>query len=390
MPTQNMLYFKNAGQKRSGIGHPVLVYKGAEEMDITNMSERTKKMTLTLIAFAVIFAAGLIFIPILSAKIILGVVLLLLAGMMFMGNDTGRYVCKRVLLAIVTVLIIAAITFFAMNAIPGGPFSKEKAPSEAVQAVLEERFHLNKPVGEQFLLYIEGILQGDFGISTKTGRDISTTIFEKFAVSAQLGGEAVLVALLVGLVLGSIAALNRNKWPDRVIIFLTTLFVAVPSFILATLLLLVFCIQLGWFGVWSSNSQSYVLPVISLALYPMSYITRLTKTSMLDVLGQDYIRTARAKGVKQRSVIFKHALKNALIPVITYVGPLTAYILTGSMVVETVFTVGGLGTEFVKSISNRDYPMIMGTTIFLATLMVSATLISDLIYKVVDPKITFD
>ena len=359
-------------------------------MDITNMSERTKKMTLTLIAFAVIFAAGLIFIPILSAKIILGVVLLLLAGMMFMGNDTGRYVCKRVLLAIVTVLIIAAITFFAMNAIPGGPFSKEKAPSEAVQAVLEERFHLNKPVGEQFLLYIEGILQGDFGISTKTGRDISTTIFEKFAVSAQLGGEAVLVALLVGLVLGSIAALNRNKWPDRVIIFLTTLFVAVPSFILATLLLLVFCIQLGWFGVWSSNSQSYVLPVISLALYPMSYITRLTKTSMLDVLGQDYIRTARAKGVKQRSVIFKHALKNALIPVITYVGPLTAYILTGSMVVETVFTVGGLGTEFVKSISNRDYPMIMGTTIFLATLMVSATLISDLIYKVVDPKITFD
>jgi oligopeptide transport system permease protein len=133
-----------------------------------------------------------------------------------------------------------------------------------------------------------------------------------------------------------------------------------------------------------------VLPVISLALYPMSYITRLTKTSMLDVLGQDYIRTARAKGVQERKVIFKHALKNALIPVITYVGPLTAYILTGSMVVETVFTVGGLGTEFVKSISNRDYPMIMGTTIFLATLMVTMTLISDLIYKVVDPKITFD
>jgi len=288
------------------------------------------------------------------------------------------------------VFIIAAITFFAMNAIPGGPFAKEKAPSAAVQAVLEQRFHLDKPLGEQFMLYLEGIMQGDFGISTKTGRDISTTIFSKFTVSAKLGGWAVLTALVLGLVLGSVAALNRNKWPDRVIIFFTTLFVAVPSFILATLLLLVFCLQLGWFGVWSTTNQSYVLPVISLALYPMSYITRLTKTSMLDVLGQDYIRTARAKGVKERVVIFKHALKNALIPVITYVGPLTAYILTGSLVVETVFTIGGLGTEFVKGISNRDYPMIMGTTIFLATLMVTMTLISDLVYKVVDPKITFD
>ncbi|MEA4998937.1 MAG: ABC transporter permease [Candidatus Limiplasma sp.] len=307
-----------------------------------------------------------------------------------MNNDTGRYVCKRVLLAILTVFIIATITFFAMNAIPGGPFSKEKAPTAAVKAVLDQRFHLDKPLLVQFQLYLEGLMSGDFGISTKTGRDISVTIFEKFSVSATLGGWAVLTALVFGLVLGSIAALNRNKIPDRAIIFFTTLFVAVPSFILATLLLMVFCLQLGWFGVWSVNAPNYVLPVISLALYPMSYITRLTKTSMLDVLSQDYIRTARAKGVKERLVIFKHALKNALIPVITYVGPLTAYILTGSMVVESVFTVGGLGVEFVKSIGNRDYPMIMGTTIFLATLMVSMTLISDLIYKVVDPKITFD
>lgn len=301
-----------------------------------------------------------------------------------------KYSIKRILLAIVTIFIIAAITFFAMNAIPGGPFAKEKAPEARIQAVLEARFNLDKPVGEQFLLYLRNLSQGDFGISTKTGREISTTIFGSFAISAQLGGMAILTALLAGLVLGSIAALMRGKWPDRTIIFFTTLFVAVPSFILATLLLLVFSHLLGWFNVWSISNPNYTLPVLALALYPMAYITRLTKSSMLDVLGQDYIRTARAKGVKEHLVIFKHALRNALIPVVTYVGPLTAYILTGSLVVETVFNIGGLGTHFVTGINNRDYPMIMGTTIFLATLMVSMTLISDLLYKAIDPKISFD
>jgi len=273
---------------------------------------------------------------------------------------------------------------------PGGPFSKEKAGDPAVQAMLEKRFHLDKPVGEQFLIYLKNLAHGDFGISLKTGREISTTIGESFAVSAKLGGMAALIAVVVGLILGSIAALTRGKWPDRLIIFLTTLFVSVPSFILATILLLVFCLLLKWFSVWSPDNPSYLLPVISLALYPMSYITRLTKSSMLDVLGQDYIRTARAKGVAEQKVVFKHALRNALIPVITYVGPMTAYILTGSMVVETVFTIGGLGTKFVGAINNQDYPMIMATTIFLATLMVIATLLSDLVYKLVDPKITFD
>lgn len=301
-----------------------------------------------------------------------------------------KYSIKRILLAIVTIFIIAAITFFAMNAIPGGPFAKEKAPEARIQAVLEARFNLDKPMGEQFLLYLRNLSQGDFGVSTKTGREISTTIFSSFAVSAQLGGMAILTALLAGLVLGSVAALMRGKWPDRVIIFFTTLFVAVPSFILATLLLLVFSHMLGWFKVWSISDPNYTLPVLALALYPMAYITRLTKSSMLDVLGQDYIRTARAKGVKEHLVIFKHALRNALIPVVTYVGPLTAYILTGSLVVETVFNIGGLGTHFVTGINNRDYPMIMGTTIFLATLMVSMTLISDLLYKAIDPKISFD
>ena len=352
-------------------------------------AKKRKMIILTLVAL-VLAVLGWIFLPIMSEKILCTVALALSCGALFFSNDTGRYVCKRVLLALLTILIIAAITFFAMNAIPGGPFSKEKAPSAAVQAVLEERFHLNEPIGTQFRLYLEGLMQGNFGVSTKTGREISTTIFSSFAISAKLGGYAALCAVILGLILGSVAALNRGKLADRIIIFFTTLFVAVPSFIMATLLLLIFCLQLNWFPIFSTDNPSYVLPVIALMLSPMSYITRLTKTSMLDVLGQDYIRTARAKGVKQWIVIFKHALKNALIPVITYVGPMTAYILTGSMVVESVFTTGGLGTKFVQGISNRDYPMIMGTTIFLATLMVTMTLISDLVYKVVDPRIDFN
>lgn len=301
-----------------------------------------------------------------------------------------RYFVKRILLAIVTVFIIITITFFTMNAIPGGPFASEKAPTAAVQAVLEARYNLDKPVGTQFVLYIQNILHGDFGVSLKTGRPIMTIISESFGISVKIGLMAAAVAVVLGLIFGCLAALMRGTWVDRVIIFMTTLLVSVPSFVLGTLLLLVFCLNLKWFPVWSPNNPSYVLPVISVAMSPMAYITRLTKSSMLEVLGQDYVRTAVSKGVSQFKVVAKHALRNALIPVITYVGPMTAYIITGSLVVETVFTIGGLGSKFVSSISNRDYPMIMATTIFLAVLMVVATLVSDLVYKVVDPRITFE
>lgn len=321
--------------------------------------------------------------------IIIGVTAMLFVVMLFSKGDMGNYVAKRILLAMLTIVIISAITFFTMNIIPGGPFDKEKALDPNVKATLEKRFNLDKPLGQQYLLYMNNLIHGDMGISLKNGRDISETIFGSFAISAKIGGGAVLVALLLGLTLGSIAALRSGKFADRAIIFLTTLFVAVPSFILATLLMLVFCLQLKLVPVFTIDNPSYVLPIISLALYPMSYITRLTKSSMLDVLGQDYIRTAKAKGVKDFYVIAKHALKNALIPVITYIGPLTAYILTGSMVVETVFTIGGLGTKFVQGITNRDYTLIMGCTIFLSVLMVIMTLISDLIYKAVDPRISF-
>ena len=301
-----------------------------------------------------------------------------------------RYVVKRVALAVVTIIIISLITFFAMNAIPGGPFNKEKASSPQVQALLEKRYNLDKPVWEQYLLYMGNLMKGDWGVSLKTGRDIWETISTSFVISARLGGMAAVVAIFVGLVLGSIAALFRNRLADRIIIFFTTLATAMPSFVLATLLLLVFCIQLKWVPVWSTGNPNYVLPVLALSLYPMAYITRLTKSSMLDALGQDYVRTARAKGVARWKVIFKHALRNALIPVVTYVGPMIAYILTGSMVVENIFTIGGLGSQFVSSITSRDYTLIMGTTIFLAVLMVVANLLTDIVYTLVDPRIRLE
>ena len=301
-----------------------------------------------------------------------------------------KYTIKRIFLAVITLFLICFITFFAMNAVPGGPFNGEKAKSAEVLRGLNARYGLDQPVLVQFKNYMVNLLHGDFGISLTTGRDIGKTISESFVVSARIGGIAVIIALIFGIILGSVAALNRNKWPDRVIIFFVTLFTAMPSFVLGSFLLLVFCIQLKIVPVWSTNNPNYVLPVIALSLSPMAYITRLTKTSMLDVLGQDYVRTARAKGVSPWKIIFVHSLRNALIPVITYVGPLTASILTGSLVVETIFTIGGLGSKFVDSITKRDYTMIMGTTIFLATLMVVMNLLSDLVYKLVDPRIKLD
>ena len=301
-----------------------------------------------------------------------------------------KYTIKRILLAILTIIVSSMITFFVMNAIPGGPFNSEKAASPTVIAELEKRYNLDKPVGVQYILYMKNILKGEFGVSLKTGRKISSIIGESFPISAKLGICASIVAIISGIVLGSIAALMRNKWPDRLIVFLTTLITAMPSFVMATLLLYYFCMKLGWVQAWTAGSHNIVLPVLALSLSPMAYITRLTKTSMLDSLGQDYIRTARAKGVPQLKVIFVHGLRNALIPVITYVGPMVAAILTGSMVVESIFTIGGLGSKFVSGITYRDCTLIMAASLFLATIMVIANLITDLVYKLIDPRISLD
>ena len=209
----------------------------------------------------------------------------------------------------------------------------------------------------------------------------------KPAHRSAIGGSAAALAIVIGLVLGSLAAVFHNKWVDKLIMVTSTASVAMPSFVIATLLLYFFCIRFQLLPANGQTAAGLILPIIALSLYPMSYITRLTRSSMLDVLGQDYIRTANAKGVSPSRVLFKHALKNAVTPVITYAGPMIAYILTGSLVVERIFAVPGLGKYFVSSIINRDYPMVMGTTIFLACLMVIMTLVSDILYKVFDPRV---
>ncbi|MBQ6893347.1 MAG: ABC transporter permease [Clostridia bacterium] len=305
-----------------------------------------------------------------------------------MDSKLALYIVKRVLLAIFTVFLIITITFFVTRAIPGGPFLSEKSPSPEVMAAMEAKYGLDKPLFEQYITYLKDLLHLDFGPSIKMrGRNVMDLILDGFSVSAKNGLAAACIAIIIGLTLGAIAAVFHNKWIDKLIMVLSTAFVAMPSFVIATILLLIFCINFKVFPANGSMEGGLVLPIISLALYPMSYITRLTRSSMLDVLGQDYIRTARAKGVSGAKVLFKHSLKNAVTPVITYVGPMIAFILTGSLVVEKIFAVPGLGEYFYSSIINRDYPMVMGTTIFLATLMVTMTLISDICYKVFDPRV---
>ncbi len=309
-----------------------------------------------------------------------------------MNTKTLLYILKRIGLAVLTVWVVITVTFFVMRAVPGGPFLGEKAVTPEVQAALEAKYGLDKPLMEQYFTYLKDIVtELDFGPSIKLrGRMVMDVIADGMKTSAKLGLMAAGIALVVGIVLGSVAALRRNSILDKVIMVVTTAFVSMPSFIMGTLLLLVFSMYLGWFPANGSTAEGLVLPVINLSLYPMAYITRLTRSSMLDVLGQDYIRTARAKGVSSVKIIFGHALKNSLIPVITYFGPMLAYIVTGSLVVEQIFAVPGIGRSFVSSITNRDYPMIMGTTIVLATLIVVMNLISDILYKVVDPRITFE
>ncbi|HNW85943.1 MAG TPA: ABC transporter permease [Candidatus Limiplasma sp.] len=298
------------------------------------------------------------------------------------------YTLKRFGMAILTIFLVIAITFFVMHAIPASPFSSEKAKSDAVIKALEAKYGFDKPVGIQFLNYLWNALHFDFGLSTsRVGFTVTTLIMNAFGYSASIGLSAALIAILLGVLLGCIAALNRGKWPDKIIQIVTTALVSVPSFVIATLLLLLFSFKLGWLPSMGGQPGGMILPIVSLSLYPMAYITRLQRSSMLDVLGADYIRTARAKGLTANKVIYKHALKNALSPVITYAGPMMAYILTGSMVVENIFSVPGLGRLFTNSMLTTDYMMIMGVTIFLAAIIILMNFLSDVLYKVMDPRI---
>ena len=309
-----------------------------------------------------------------------------------MSSKTLVYIAKRILLAILTIWVVITVTFFVMRAVPGGPFLGEKAISEAATAALEAKYGLDKPVFEQYTTYLKDVFtKFDFGPSLKLrGREVIDIITDGMAVSVKLGLTAAGIALVCGVVLGAVAALRRNKILDKIIMVVTTACISMPSFIMGTLLLLFLTQKLHLFPANGETAEGLILPIFTLSLSPMANITRLTRSSMLDVLGQDYIRTARAKGVSQMKIIFGHALKNSLIPVITYFGPMLAYIVTGSLVVEQIFAVPGIGRYFVSSITGRDYPLIMGTTIVLATLIVVMNLISDIMYKVVDPRITLE
>ena len=309
-----------------------------------------------------------------------------------MNTKTLGYLLKRIFLAILTVWVVITITFFVSRAVPGGPFASEKAITPAAKAALEAKYGLDKPLMEQYGTYLKDIVTDfDFGPSLKNrGRDVIDIIGDGMKTSAKLGLTAAGIALVLGVVFGAVAALRRNKLIDRIIMVFTTACISMPSFIMGTLLLLFFAVKLGVLPANGDAAGGLILPVITLSLSPMANITRLTRSSMLDVLGQDYIRTAKAKGVAGVKIIFGHALKNALIPVITYVGPMLAYIVTGSLVVEQIFAVPGIGRAFVSSITDRDYPMIMGTTIILASLIVIMNMVSDILYKVVDPRITLE
>ena len=308
-----------------------------------------------------------------------------------MNSKTLFYILKRALLALLTVWVVITITFFVSRAVPGGPFLGEKAISAAAQAALEAKYGLDKPVMEQYITYLTDIVtKFDFGPSLKQrGQNVIDIIARGLAVSAKLGLAAAVIAAFFGIIMGAVAALKRNTVLDRTIMVFSTACVSMPSFIMGSLLL-IFALKLNLVPANGTTAAGLILPIITLSLSPMANITRLTRSSMLDVLGQDYIRTAKAKGVSGMKIIFKHALKNALIPVITYIGPMLAYIVTGSLVVEKIFAVNGIGRAFVGSITDRDYPLIMGTTIVLASLIVIMNLVSDILYKVVDPRINLE
>lgn len=302
----------------------------------------------------------------------------------------GKYILKRVTAAVFTIFVAATITFFIMNLVPGDPFMSEKAPSQTVLKALNEKYGLDKPLIIQYKNYIVNLLKGDFGVSFKLqkNREIVDIIKESFPISAKLGVFAILFAIVVGVPLGSIAAFNRNKWQDNIIRVIATLGISIPGFVVATVTMILFTVNLKILPTSGLNTPAgYILPVFTLGFYPMCYIARLMRSSMLEALSQDYIRTAKAKGMNNFIIIFKHALRNSLIPVITYLGPLVASVLTGGFVVEQVFNIPGLGRYFVKAINARDYMVIMGTTIFLATFIIGMNLVCDLLYKVVDPRI---
>ena len=300
-----------------------------------------------------------------------------------------KYSLKRMVSMLITLILIATITFILMRSIPGGPFTSERALTPEIEKALAEKYNLDAPLWEQYLDYMGDLAKGDLGVSfKKKGVTVNEIIFKTFPASAQIGALAVVLILVLGIPLGVLSALKQNHAVDYVIMIIATVGVTIPSFVIGTFIMYIFGEKLAWIPAGGLESwKSYIGPVIALGGFSVAYVTRLTRSSMLEVLGQDYIRTARANGLSKLRVIGKHALKNALIPVVTYVGPMVASILTGSFVVEKIFAVPGMGKYFVESVSSRDYTVIMGLTIFYATIYIVMVFIVDIAYAYIDPRI---
>ena len=302
-----------------------------------------------------------------------------------------KYIFKRLMAGVLTIIVLITVAFFMMHAMPGSPFTQSEQrdiPPEVLERMIAS-YGLDRPVFEQYLSYWNSLLHGDLGLSYKQANTSVNDIIEThFPVSARVGAVAVIVSLLIGIPLGLLAAVYRGRAIDMASMAFATIGISIPVFVISVLLMYLFANVLQWLPSYGLTSwRHYILPVACLSFNPIAYIARQTRSSMLDALEQDYVRTARAKGVSELLVVTKHALKNALTPVITYLGPLVAGLLTGSFVVERLFSVPGIGRYFVQSVSDRDYTMIMGIVIFFGIFVVICNLISDILLAIVDPRV---
>ncbi|AFS77396.1 oligopeptide transport system, permease protein OppB [Gottschalkia acidurici 9a] len=303
-----------------------------------------------------------------------------------------KYSLKRGVISLLTIWVIITITFFLMHSIPGDPFTDQKKIPPEIMANLEAKYGLDKPLIVQYGIYLKNLLQGDLGDSMKyKSRSVTSILTTGFPVSAKLGVVSAVVGAGLGVVGGIIAALNRGKKFDYFIIILAVIGVSVPSFVFAALFQYWFGNKLGWFPVarWGTIAH-YVLPVMALGFSMVAYIARMMRTSMLDVLGQDYIKTAKAKGLSQSSIIIKHTIRNAILPIITILGALIAGVVVGSFVIESIFAIPGIGKYYVQSIQQNDYTLILGTTVFYSTILVVMMYVIDIVYGLVDPRIKLD
>jgi oligopeptide transport system permease protein len=304
------------------------------------------------------------------------------------------YIVKRFFASILTMFVLITITFFLMHAVPGGPFSpaEERKVPKSVMEKMEEKFGLNEPLGVQYVNYLKSIAQGDLGISFKQSDvTVNELISRGFPVSAKVGLIAIVIALIVGILLGITSAIKRGKWPDWLSMIVATIGISIPNFVMTVLMLFLFVVVMKLLPSYGLSSwKHYILPVAGLAFGPIAYIARLMRSSMLEVMRQDYILTARAKGVPEYRVIFKHALKNAIIPIVTYLGPLVAALLTGSFIVERIFSIPGIGRDFVSGISDRDYSVILGLTVFLGIFIIISNFIVDILYAIIDKRVKIE